>query len=120
MSDELNFYTHPMSRARIVRWMLEEVGKPYETKILEFGHSMKAPDYLALNAMGKVPSIKHGDTVVTEAAACCAYLADVFPAAGLAPPSGSRERGSYYRCLFFGAGPLEAAVTDKAPGWEVP
>ena len=120
MSDELVFYTHPMSRARIVRWMLEEVGEPYETKIMEFGHSMKGPEYLALNPMGKVPAIRHGETVVTEAAAICAYLADVFPAAGLAPPSGSRERGPYYRWFFFAAGPLDAAVTDKALGFEIP
>ena len=120
MSDELVFYSHPMSRARIVRWMLEEVGEPYETKILEFGHSMKAPDYLAINSMGKVPAIRHGETVVTEAAAICAYLADAFPKAGLAPPSGSRERGPYYRWLFFAAGPLEAAITDKALGFDVP
>lgn len=117
---QLVFYTHPMSRARIVRWMLEEVGEPYQTKILEFGHSMKGPDYLALNPMGKVPAIRHGDTVVTEAAAICAYLADVFPEAKLAPPSGSRERGPYYRWLFFAAGPVESAVIDKALGWEVP
>jgi glutathione S-transferase len=120
MSDELVFYTHPMSRARIVRWMLEEVGAPYEAKILEFGHSMKGPEYLAINPMGKVPAIRHGDTVVTEAAAICAYLADAFPAAGLAPPPGSRERGPYYRWLFFAAGPVEAAVTDKALGFEIP
>lgn len=120
MSDELIFYTHPMSRARIVRWMLEEVGCPYTTKVLEFGHSMKAPEYLAINPMGKIPAIRHGETVVTEAAAICAYLADAFPEAGLAPPSGSRERGPYYRWLFFAAGPLEAAVTDKALGFLIP
>jgi len=120
MSDELVFYTHPMSRGRIVRWMLEEVGAPYETKILEFGHSMKGPEYLAINPMGKVPAIRHGETVVTEAAAICAYLADVFPAAGLAPPPGSHERGPYYRWLFFGAGPIDAATTDKALGFEIP
>ena len=120
MSDELVFYSHPMSRSRVVRWMLEEVGVPYKTKILEFGHSMKAPDYLAINPMGKVPAIRHGETVVTEAAAICAYLADAFPAASLAPPSGSRERGPYYRWLFFAAGPIEEAVMDKALGFVVP
>ena len=109
-----------MSRARVVRWMLEEVGQPYETKILEFGKSMKGPDYLAINPMGKVPAIRHGDTVVTEAAVICAYLADVFPQAALAPPPGSRERGPYYRWLFFAAGPVEAAVMDKALGFEIP
>ncbi len=120
MSDELVFYGHPMSRSRIVRWMLEEVGRPYKTKILEFGHSMKAPEYQAINPMCKVPAIRHGDTIVTEAAAICAYLADAFPEAGLAPPSGSRERGPYYRWLFFAAGPLEAALTDRSLGFYIP
>jgi glutathione S-transferase len=120
MSDELVFYTHPMSRGRIVRWMLEEVGVPYRTELIEFGPSMKAPPYLAINPMGKVPAIRHGDTVVTEAAAICAYLADAFPAAGLAPPVGSALRGPYYRWLFFGAGPVEAAVSNKSLGMVVP
>jgi glutathione S-transferase len=96
MSDELVFYTHPMSRGRIVRWMLEEVGRPYRTELLEYGTTMKAPTYLAVNPMGKVPALCHGDTVVTEAAAICAYLADAFPDAGLAPPAGDRRRGPYY------------------------
>ena len=120
MSDELVFYTHPMSRGRIVRWMLEEVGHPYRTELLEYGTTMKAPAYLAVNPMGKVPAIRHGDTVVTEAAAICAYLADAFPQAGLAPPPGDRRRGPYYRWLFFGAGPVEAAVTAKSCGFVVP
>ncbi len=120
MADELVFYTHPMSRGRIVRWMLEEVGQPYRTELLEYGTTMKAPSYLTINPMGKVPAIRHGDTVVTETAAICAYLADVFPEAELAPPPTSRLRGSYYRWLFFGAGPVEAAATNKAFGFEVP
>ena len=120
MSDEIIFYTHPMSRSRIVRWMLEEVGARYTTKIMEFGHSIKSPEFLSINPMGKVPALKHGETVVTEASAICAYLADAFPEAGLAPPCHARERGPYYRWLFFAAGPLEAAVTDKAMGWDVP
>ena len=119
MSD-LTFYTHPMSRGRIVRWMLEEVGQPYETKLLSFGDSIKAPEYLAINPMGKVPAIKHGDTVVTEAAAICAYLADAFPQAGLAPPSGSKRRGPYYRWLFFGAGPVEQSTTMRSLKIDVP
>ena len=110
----LTFYTNPMSRGRIVRWMLEEVGEPYETVILDYGTTMKGPDYLAINPMGKVPAIRHGDAIVTEAAAICAYLADAFPAANLAPPPGDPARAPYYRWLFFGAGPLEAAVTNKA------
>ncbi|MFY0529117.1 glutathione S-transferase family protein [Archangium gephyra] len=120
MSDELVFYTNPMSRGRIVRWMLEEVGQPYRTELLEYGTTMKAPAYLAINPMGKVPAVRHGDTVITEAAAICTYLADAFPQAGLAPASGSRERGPYYRWLFFGAGPVESAVTNKAMGFQVP
>ena len=116
MADELVFYTHPMSRGRIVRWMLEEIGQPYRTELLEYGTTMKAPAYLAVNPMGKVPAIRHGDTVVTEAAAICAYLADAFPEPRLAPPPGDRRRGPYYRWLFFGAGPLEAAWTNRAHG----
>ena len=120
MSDDLVFYTHPMSRGRIVRWMLEEVGQPYRTEVLEFGTTMKAPAYLAINPMGKVPAIRHGDTVVTEAGAICAYLADAFPEAGLAPPPSDRSRGPYYRWMFFAAGPLEAAASNKALGFDVP
>ena len=120
MTDELVFYTNPMSRGRIVRWMLEEVGQPYKTELLDYATTMKAPAYLAINPMGKVPAIKHGYTVVTEAAAICAYLADAFPQAKLAPPSGSRLRGPYYRWLFYGAGPVEAAATNKSMGFVVP
>ena len=120
MADELVFYTNPMSRGRIVRWMLEEVGQPYRTVLLDYATTMKAPDYLAINPMGKVPAIRHGDTVVTEGAAICAYLADAFPQAGLAPPPGHRLRGPYYRWLFFAAGPVEAAATNKAMGFVVP
>ena len=76
--------------------------------------TMKAPEYLAINPMGKVPAIRHGDTVVTEAAAICAYLADAFPQAGLAPPPATGCAGDYYRWLFFAAGPVEAAVTTGA------
>jgi glutathione S-transferase len=113
MADELVLYTNPMSRGRIARWMLEEVGQPYRAEILEFA-SMSSPEYLTINPMGKVPALRHADTIITEAAAICAYLADVFPGAGLTPPPGSRLRGPYYRWLFFGAGPIEAANTNKA------
>jgi glutathione S-transferase len=95
--------------------MLEELGQPYRAEIMEFAR-MRSSEYLAINPMGKVPALRHGDTVVTEAAAICAYLADVFPEAGLAPPPGSQLRGPYYRWLFFAAGPIEAANTDKALG----
>jgi glutathione S-transferase len=115
MADELLLYTNPMSRGRIGRWMLEEVGQPYRAEIVDFAR-MKSPEYLAVNPMGKVPALRHGDMLVTEAAAICAYLADVFPQAGLAPAPDSRLRGPYYRWLFFAAGPIEAANTDKALG----
>ncbi|THD58725.1 glutathione S-transferase family protein [Phenylobacterium sp.] len=116
MSKDLIFYTNPMSRGRIVRWMLEEVGQPYETVILDYASTLKGAEYLAINPMGKIPALKHGDLVVTEGAAICAYLADAFPEAGLAPPSA--ERGDYYRWLFFGAGPVEAAVTARSLGFD--
>jgi len=116
MSKDLVFYTNPMSRGRIVRWMLEEIGQAYETVILDYASSLKGPEYLAINPMGKIPAIKHGGTVVTEGAAICAYLADAFPQAGLAPPIS--DRGAYYRWLFFGAGPVEAAVTARSLGFE--
>lgn len=120
MADELVFYTHPMSRGRIVRWLLEEIGQPYRTELLEYGTTMKSPEYLRINPMGKVPALRHGDVVVTETAAICAYLADAFPAAGLAPAPGDRLRGPYYRWLFFVAGPLEAATVNQALGFDVP
>ncbi|GAB3386355.1 HTH domain-containing protein [Azotobacter armeniacus] len=109
MEQELIFYTNPRSRGGIVHWMLEEVGVPYRMEILEFGTTMKSPEYLAINPMGKVPAIRHGDVVVTEAAAICAYLADAFPKAGLAPEPAAR--GAYYRWLFFAAGPVEQALS---------
>ncbi len=119
MSDDLIFYTNPMSRGRIVRWMLEEVGEPYQTQVLDYATTLKSPEYLAVNPMGKVPAIKHGDVVVTEGAAICAYLADAFPQKGLAPAPGDKRRGTYYRWLFFGAGPVEQATGIRALGVEI-
>jgi glutathione S-transferase len=117
MDRPLVFYTNPMSRGRIARWMLEEVGAPYRVEVLEYGTAMKSPEYLAINPMGKVPALRHGDAVVTECAAICAYLADAFPEAGLAPPPA--DRAAYYRWLFFAAGPVEAAVTNRSLGVEL-
>ena len=111
----LTFYTNPMSRGRIARWMLEEIGAPYETVVLDYASTMKGAAYLAVNPMGKVPAIVHDGKVVTEGAAICAYLADAFPDAGLAPPT--TERADYYRWLFFAAGPAEQAVTNKSMGF---
>jgi len=119
-ADDLVFYTNPQSRGRIVRWMLEEVGQPYRTEIVAFDGAQKAPGYLAINPMGKVPAIVHRGNVVTEGAAICAYLADAFPGAGLAPAPGDPLRGAYYRWMFFTAGPVEAAVSAKALGLLAP
>lgn len=107
---ELILYTNPQSRGRIARWMLEEVGAPYETEFVDYGTTMKGEDYLTINPMGKVPAIVHNGKVITECAAICAYLAEAFPEAGLAPLPG--ERADYYRWLFFAAGPVEQAVTN--------
>ncbi|WP_417232243.1 glutathione S-transferase family protein [Brevundimonas sp.] len=120
MSDEIVFYTNPMSRGRIVRWMLEELGQPYRTEVLEYGTTMKAPAYLAINPMGKVPAVAWRGVVVTECAAICAWLADAFPKAGLAPAFDDPARGPWLRWLFFAAGPLEAAVTAKSLGLLAP
>ena len=108
MADELVLYTNPMSRGRVARWMLEEIGEPYKVEVVDYASTMKGPAYLAINPMGKVPALRHGDAVVTETAAICAYLADAFPQARLAPPPGDRLRAPYYRWLFFCAGPIEA------------
>jgi len=110
----IKLYTHPRSRGRIARWMLEEVGTKYEVRVLEYGESMRTAEYAAVNPMRKVPALVDGDAVVTECAAICAYLADRFPDAGLAPPVG--QRAAYYRWLFFAAGPLEAAIVNQALG----
>jgi glutathione S-transferase len=114
---DLIFYTNPMSRGQTVRWMLEEVGAAYDTEILGYGDDgMKAEPYLAINPMGKVPAIAHKGKVVTEVAAICCYLADAFPEAGLAPAPA--DRTDYYRWIFFTSGPIEAAFSNRAAGWE--
>ncbi|OLP56866.1 glutathione S-transferase [Rhizobium rhizosphaerae] len=119
MTEDLVLYTNPMSRGRIARWMLEETEIPYQVEFIGFGERMKSADYLALNPMGKVPALRHGRALVTETAAICAYLAETFPEAGLLPRT-DVERASYYRWLFFVAGPLESAVTNRAFQCEPP
>jgi glutathione S-transferase len=116
MTETLTLYSNPMSRGRIARWMMEEVGQPYDVVYLDFATTMKAPPYIGLNPMGKVPTLVHDNRVVTEYAAICAYMADAFPDAGLVPA----DRSAYYRWLFFGSGPFEAAVIQKTLGFEVP
>jgi glutathione S-transferase len=114
----LVFYTNPMSRGRIARWMLEETGAPYETRYLRYGPEMSADSYAAINPMRKVPAIVHDGKVVTEGAAICLYLADAFPQADLAPRLD--QRADYYRWMLFTAGPWEAATTNRALGVDVP
>ncbi len=109
----LTYYTNPMSRGRIGRWMLEEVGQPYQTVIVDYGPAMHGADYRAVNPMGKVPALRHGDRVVTEVAAIVTWLADAFPQAGLM----AEDRGAFYRWMFFAAGPVEQAVVNTAFGW---
>jgi len=114
MTEEIVFYHNPRSRAQMVHWMLEEAGAPYRIVPIDFEKGEhKAPAFLAINPMGKLPTIVHRDVVVTETAAIIAYIADAFPAAGLAPPPGDPARGAYYRWLFFGAGCFEPALLDK-------
>ena len=113
---DIKFYTNPMSRGQIVRWMLEEVGQPYETEILDYSSTMKGDAYAKINPMMKVPAIVHRGKVVTECAAIIAYLADAFPEVGLGPRDD--EKADYYRWLFFAAGPIEQAVTNKSAGFE--
>jgi glutathione S-transferase len=111
---DIIFYTNPQSRGRIIRWMLEELGQPYDTQVIAYDR-LKDPEFLAINPMGKVPAIKHRDRIVTEGSAICTYLADVFPDAGLGPRDD--EKADYYRWMFYAAGPIEAAVSNHAMGW---
>ena len=112
---DLTLYHASPSRSSIVLWMLEELGQPYDIKLIKLsaGDNLK-PDYLAINPMGKVPALKHGDTVITEAAAICTYLADEFPGAKLNIPIGTPRRGVYLKWLFFGPSCIEPAVIDRA------
>lgn len=113
MTDDVIFYHNPRSRSAMARWMLEEVGAPYRIVDMPWEtQATRQPDFLAVNPMGKLPTIQHRGVTVTETAAIVAYLADAFPEAGLAPPAGSPERGAYYRWLFFAAGCVEPAMLD--------
>ena len=116
MASDIIFYHNPMSRGQIIRWMLEEVGAPYDTEILDYASTMKCDDYRAINPMMKLPAISHRGRIVTECAAICAYLADVFPEAGLGPRE--EEKADYYRWMFFASGPLEQAVTNNFAGFK--
>ncbi len=115
MAASLIFYTNPMSRGQIARWAIEETGAAYDTVLLDYASTMKQEPFLSVNPMGKVPAIVHDGRVVTECAAICAYLAEAFLDAGLAPTAS--ERADYYRWIFFAAGPLEQAITNRSMGF---
>jgi len=111
---KLTLYHVPPSRSSMVHWMLEEIGEPYELHVMSMkkGENRK-PEYLAVNPMGKVPALKHGDVLITEAAAICCYLADAFPKAGLSVPIGDARRGPYLKWLFFGPSCLEPVIIER-------
>jgi glutathione S-transferase len=112
---ELTLYHAAPSRSSVVRWMLEEIGQPYDLRLLKLADGeQRMPAYRAINPMGKVPALKHGDAVITEVAAICTYLADAFPQAGLSVPIGDPRRGPYLKWLFFGPSCIEPAITDRA------
>src|SRR5882757_6564464 len=114
MTEEIVFYHNPQSRAQMAHWMLEEADAPYKIMPIDFAKGeSRTPEFLAINPMGKLPTIVHRGIVVTETAAIISYIADAFPDAGLAPPPGDPLRGTYYRWLFFGAGCFEPALLDK-------
>src|SRR6059058_3396295 len=113
MADLVLYHAAP-SRSSIVHWMLEEIGEPYDIHLLSLKREEnRQPAYLGLNPMGKVPALKHGDAIITEAAAICCYLADTFPKAGLSVPIGDPRRGPYLKWLFFGPSCVEPSMTDK-------
>ncbi len=115
---QIEFYTNAQSRGRIAHWMIEETGAAYTTHWLNYGPEMQSDAYAAINPMRKVPAIVHDGNVITEGAAICAYLAEAFPDAGLAPKP--NERAAYFRWMFFAAGPWEAATTNQSLGFVVP
>lgn len=120
MSDLTLYYAIP-SRGLVVHWMLEELGVPYRRQVLNLAaEEHKTPAYLAINPMGRVPALRHGDVVVTETVAICTYLAEQFPEAGLNVGVDSTLRGEYLRWLFFGPVTMEPSIVSKAMGFVSP
>lgn len=112
---KLTLYHAVPSRSSVARWMLEELGEPYDIHLISLkAGDNRAPEYLAVNPMGKVPALRHGDVVITEGAAICCYLADEFPQARLNVPVGDMRRGPYLKWLFFGPSCVEPAITERA------
>ena len=117
MTAKIDFYTNAMSRGRIAHWMMEELGKPYETHWVDYGEPMKSAEYLRINPMGKVPALVHDGAVITECPAICTFLAAEYPDSGLMP-EGSAALANFYRWMFFAAGPVEQALVAKSMKWE--
>jgi glutathione S-transferase len=112
---KLTLYHAAPSRSSVTHWMLEEIGEPFDLHLLSLARGEhKSPEYLKINPMGKVPALRHGDVVITEGAAICAYLADEFPDRKLNIPVGDPRRGVYLKWLFFGPSCFEPAITDRA------
>ena len=111
----MQLYWSPRSRSFTALWLMEETGKPYERVLTDIATgAQKKPDYLAINPMGKVPALKDGDVTLAEAAAICAYVAERYPDAGLAPPIGDPLRAKYLQWLFFAPGCIEPAMVQVA------
>ena len=111
----VTLFHSPNTRASGVLLLLEELGAPYQLHVVDMkAGEHRRPDYLAVNPMGKVPAIRHGEALVTEQVAIYLYLADLFPQAGLAPPIGDPQRGPYLRWLVYYAASFEPAVVDRA------
>lgn len=117
MANAPTLYHCPQTRANTTLWLNEELGSPCEIAVINLKTGdQKAPEYLAINPMGKVPALEHNGTVVTETGAICAYLADAFPQPGLAPALDDPARGTYYRWMFFASGCIEPTMMDKLSG----
>jgi glutathione S-transferase len=112
---KITLYHAPNTRSTGARILLEELGAPYTLQVVNMkAGEQRQPEYLAVNPMGKVPAVRHGDALITEQVAVFLYLADLFPEAGLAPPLGDKLRGPYLRWLVFYAACFEPAVIDRA------
>jgi glutathione S-transferase len=117
----MKLYWSPRTRSFSALWLMEETGQPYERVLTDVTTgAQRSSDYLAINPMGKVPALKDGDATLAEAAAICAYVAERFPEAGLAPPPGNALRAKYLYWLFFAPGCVEPAMVQVATKLEMP
>jgi glutathione S-transferase len=116
----MKLYWSPRTRSFSALWLMEETGQPYERVLVDLSTAaQKKPEYLAINPMGKVPALQDGDATLAESAAICAYVAERFPRAGLAPPPGDPKRAKYLYWLFFAPGCIEPAMVQVATKLEM-